>query len=52
MGKLTVIDNCNAIVKATGVEQRQSYKRVSKQLLRDTYNRKHYKERNLDAEQP
>lgn len=40
-----VIDNCNAIAKSTGVPQRQTYKRVSKQLVRDTYNGKHPKRR-------
>lgn len=38
-----VIDKCNKIAKKEGVEQRQSYKRVSKQLLRDTYNAQHPK---------
>lgn len=32
-----VIDQCNRIVKAEGLPQRQSYVRVSKQLLRDSY---------------
>lgn len=32
-----VIDKCNKIAKAEKVDQRQSYKRVSKQLLRDSY---------------
>lgn len=32
-----VIDNCVKISKKEGVVQRQSYKRVSKQLLRDAY---------------
>lgn len=32
-----VIDNCVKIAKKEGVVQRQSYKRVSKQLLRDAY---------------
>ena len=35
-----VIDKCNKIAKGEGIAQRQSYKRVSKQLLRDTYNAK------------
>ena len=38
-----IIDNCNDIAAVEGVDQRQSYKRVSKQLVRDTYNRKHPK---------
>jgi len=40
-----VIDKCNAIAKKECVEQRQSYVRVSKQLLRNTYNGKHPKRR-------
>lgn len=32
-----VIDQCNRIVKNEGLAQRQSYVRVSKQLLRDSY---------------
>ena len=32
-----VIDNCNKIAKKEGVRQRQSYKRVSKKLLRASY---------------
>jgi IS5 family transposase len=38
-----VIDKCNKIARKEGVEQRQTYKRVSKQLLRDTYNSQHPK---------
>jgi transposase, IS5 family len=38
-----VIDKCNDIAKRTGINQRQTYIRVSKQLLRDTYNPKHPK---------
>ena len=38
-----VIDKCNKIAKKESVEQRQSYVRKSKQLLRDTYNAKHPK---------
>lgn len=38
-----IIENCNKIAKREDVAQRQSYKRVSKQLLRDTYNAKHPK---------
>jgi IS5 family transposase len=32
-----VIDHCNRIARAENVDQRQSYVRVSKQLLRDSY---------------
>jgi len=32
-----VIDHCNRIARCEDVDQRQSYKRVSKQLLRDSY---------------
>ncbi|WP_407475517.1 IS5 family transposase [Elizabethkingia anophelis] len=38
-----VIDHCNALADKEGVKQRQSYKRVSKGLLRDTYNFSHPK---------
>lgn len=38
-----VIDKCNDIAKRAGIIQRQTYIRVSKQLLRDTYNPKHPK---------
>jgi len=38
-----VIDKCNDIAKRAGINQRQTYIRVSKQLLRDTYNPKHPK---------
>jgi transposase, IS5 family len=38
-----IIDHCNKIAQKEGVEQRQNYKRVSKQLLRDTFNSKHPK---------
>lgn len=40
-----VIDKCNAIASEHGVGQRQNYKYVSKQLLRDTFNGKHPKRR-------
>jgi transposase, IS5 family len=40
-----VIDKLNAIAGKEGVVQRQSYVRVSKQLLRDTYNPNHSKRR-------
>ena len=38
-----IIDKCNEIAKQTSTSQRQTYKRVSKQLVRDTHNRKHPK---------
>lgn len=38
-----IIDACNKIAKNENVMQRQSYKRVSKQLVRDTYNGNHPK---------
>lgn len=40
-----IIDNCNKIAKQEGIDQRQSYVRVSKQLVRDTYNHHHIKRR-------
>jgi len=40
-----IIDRCNTIAENEGIHQRQSYKRVSKQLLRDTYNPSHPKRR-------
>jgi len=39
----TVIDKCNEIAKQEGINQRQRYTRVSKQLVRETYNSKHPK---------
>ena len=36
-----IIDNCNTIAKRENVDQRQTYVRVSKQLVRDTYNPGH-----------
>jgi transposase, IS5 family len=36
-----VIDRCKRIAEAEGIDQRQSYARVSKQLLRDSYNANH-----------
>ena len=36
-----VIDGCNRIAKNTGIKLRRSYRRESKQLLRDSYNGKH-----------
>lgn len=44
-----VIDHCVAIAKEEKIELRQSYKRVSKQLVRDTYNGKHPKRRKKAA---
>jgi IS5 family transposase len=38
-----VIDKCNKIAEKTGINQRQKYKKESKQLLRDTYNGQHPK---------
>lgn len=38
-----VIDKCNQIAEKEGVRQRQSYRRTTKQLVRDTYNGKHPK---------
>lgn len=40
-----IIDKCNAIAQSEHVKQRQSYKRVSKQLVRDTHNSTHPKRR-------
>jgi len=40
-----IIDKCNAIAKKENINQRQSYVRKSKQLVRDTFNRKHPKRR-------
>lgn len=38
-----LIDDCNRIAKKEGVQQRQTYTRESKELLRTTYNSKHPK---------
>lgn len=38
-----VIDYCNKIAQKEGIKQRQRYTKVSKQLVRDTYNGKHPK---------
>lgn len=38
-----IIDKANAIAKKQGINQRQTYTRTSKQLLRDTYNSNHPK---------
>ena len=40
-----VIDKCNKLASAHAVAQRQSYKRVSKRLVRQTYNSGHPKRR-------
>jgi len=40
-----IIDKCNEIAQEEGIKQRQTYVRTSKQLLRDTHNRKHAKRR-------
>ena len=38
-----IIDKCNSIALKEEVNQRQTYVRISKQLVRDTYNRQHPK---------
>jgi IS5 family transposase len=38
-----IIDKCNELAQHEGIHQRQSYVRVSKQLIRDTFNPKHPK---------
>ena len=40
-----IIDKCNAVAGKGGIEQRQTYVRISEQLLRNTYNGKHPKRR-------
>lgn len=40
-----IIDKCVKIAKEEGIELRRSYKRTSKQLVRDTYNGTHPKRR-------
>ena len=40
-----IIDKCNTMTHKEGVEQRQTYVRVSKQLVRDTHNSKHPRRR-------
>ncbi|MBP9151531.1 MAG: hypothetical protein KBF73_04540 [Flavobacteriales bacterium] len=40
-----IIGKCNAIAKDNEIEQRQTYIRISKQLLRETYNFTHPKRR-------
>lgn len=41
-----IIDKCNAIAQGHQITQRQTYVRVSKQLVRDSYNGKHPRRRN------
>ncbi len=38
-----VIDYCNKIAEKEGIKQRQRYTKISKQLVRNTYNEKHPK---------
>ncbi len=38
-----IIDRCNKIAEEEQIKQRQNYKRISKQLLRDSYNGQHPK---------
>jgi IS5 family transposase len=38
-----IIDQCNLMAQAEGINQRQTYSRVSKQLVRDTHNSQHPK---------
>ena len=38
-----VIDHCKRIAKKEGIKQRQTYKVISKELVRHTYNYKHPK---------
>ena len=42
---LQIINRCNAIAKAHGVKQRQTYTETSKNLMRETHNAKHPKRR-------
>ena len=42
-----VIDYCNKIAESEGIKQRQRYTKVSKQLVRNTYNGKHPKRAKL-----
>ena len=42
-----VIDHCNKIAEKEGINQRQRYTKVSKQLVRNTYNGKHPKRARL-----
>lgn len=42
-----VIDYCNKIAKNQGIKQRQRYTRVSKQMVRNTYNSQHPKRAKL-----
>jgi IS5 family transposase len=47
-----VIDRFNRIARVEGVNQRQSYVRVSKQLLRDSYFSHHPRRRKIDPDGP
>ena len=38
-----IIDKCNSIAEKENIQQRQSYKRISKQLIMDSYNGSHPK---------
>jgi IS5 family transposase len=40
-----IIDKCNSIAQREGINQRQRYTKVSKQLVRDTHNSSHPKRR-------
>lgn len=40
-----IIDKCNSIAKREGINQRQTYTKTSKELLRDTHNSTHPKRR-------
>ncbi|MCH7534973.1 MAG: IS5 family transposase, partial [Bacteroidetes bacterium] len=44
-----IIEKCNKIAKDESIQQRQTYVRISKQLIRDTYNSKHPKRRKKAA---
>lgn len=46
-----IIDKCNEIAEEEGVVQRQNYVRTSKQLVRETHNRKHPKRRKKPRKQ-
>jgi len=47
-----IIDKVNKIARIEGVDQRQSYKRIAKQLVRDTYNPNHPKRKKKQEKQP
>ena len=42
---LQIIEKCNAIAKEQGIKQRQTYTKISKNLMRETHNAKHPKRR-------